>query len=150
VPRAPRLQFAGGFYHVIARGVAGAPIVMDDEDRRFFVRVLEVTQARNGWRLHAYCLMTTHVHLVIETPEPNLSRGMQRLLSVHAQEFNRRWRRFGHLFADRFAARVIDEEEYLVEACRYVFENPVKAGVTRSPWVWPWSGGLAFEDMSGV
>jgi putative transposase len=117
MPRAPRLLLAGGFYHVIARGVAGSPIVMDDEDRRSFLTLLELTADRRRWRLHAFCLMTTHIHLVIETPEPDLSRGMQRLLSVHAQEFNRRWHRFGHLFADRFSARIIEEEENLNEVC---------------------------------
>jgi REP element-mobilizing transposase RayT len=144
------LQIAGGFYHLIARGVVAGPIVMDDEDRRSFLTLLELTRARYRWRLHAFCLMTTHVHLVIETSEPNLSRGMQRLLSVYAQGFNQRWRRFGHLFADRFTSRLIEDEEYLAEVCRYVFENPVKAGVSRSPHDWPWSGGLAFEDTSRV
>jgi putative transposase len=94
--------------------------------------------------------MTTHVHLVVETPEPNLSRGMQRLLSVHAQDFNHRWGRFGHLFADRFTARLIDGERYFDEVCRYVLENPVAAGVASSPTAWPCSGGLVFEDMAGV
>lgn len=150
MPRAPRLQIAGGFYHVIARGVAAAPIVMDDEDRRLLITLLNAAQARSHWRLHAYCLMTTHLHLVVETPLPNLSGGMQWLLSVHAQEFNRRWHRFGHLFAERFTARVIEDEEYLIEVCRYVFDNPVKAGVSPTPSSWPWSGGLAFEAMSGV
>ena len=148
--RPKRLLVAGGFYHIVTRGVAGSPIVMDDEDRRSFLALLRRTQARHSWRLHAFCLMTTHVHLVVETPKPNLSRGMQRLLSAHAQEFNRRWNRFGHLFADRFSARLIEDEEYFFEVCRYVFDNPVKAGVARSPSAWPWSGGLAFEDTAGV
>jgi putative transposase len=150
VPRPPRHLIAGGFYHVIARGVAGAPIVVDDAARRSFVARLRLIGDRHEWRVHAYCLMTTHVHIVVETPEPNLSRGMQRLFSVHAQEFNQRWHRFGHLFADRFSARVIDEEDYLAEVCRYVVNNPVTAGIARSPTDWPWSGGLYFEATSGV
>jgi putative transposase len=92
--------------------------------------------------------MTTHVHLVIETPDANISRGMQSLLSLHAQRFNRRWNRFGHLFAERFSARVIESEEYLHEACRYVLDNPVTAGLSRTVESWPWSGGLAFAAMS--
>lgn len=135
---------------MIARGVAGSPIVIDDEDRQVFLALLRSTAARHRWRLHAFCLMTTHFHLVLETREPNLSRGMQRLLSVHAQEFNRRWQRFGHLFADRFTSRIIGDDEYLEDVCRYVFDNPVTAGVVRAPSDWPWSGGLVFGDTSGV
>ncbi len=135
---------------MIARGVAGAPIVVDDEDRHSFLALLRLNADRHEWQLHAFCLMTTHVHLVVETPLPNLSRGMQRLLSAHAQEFNQRWQRFGHLFADRFSSRIIDEESYLNEACSYVLNNPVTAGIARSPNDWPWSGGLSFEAMSGV
>jgi REP element-mobilizing transposase RayT len=150
VPRAPRVLVAGGHYHVIARGVAGAPIVMDDEDRRTFLTLLRLTASSRQWQLYAFCLMTTHVHLVVETPRPDLSRGMQRLLSRHAQEFNRRWQRFGHLFADRFLSRIIDDEAYLSEVCRYVLDNPVSAGIVSSASDWPWSGGAAFEDLSGV
>ena len=135
---------------MIARGVAGAPIVIDDQDRRAFLQLLRLTAVRRRWQLHAFCLMTTHVHLVVETPRPDLSRGMQRLLSIHAQEFNRRWQRFGHLFADRFSARLIHDEAYLEDVCRYVLDNPVTAGAVRSAADWPWSGGTVFEDMSGV
>ncbi len=135
---------------MIARGVAGAPIVIDDEDRRAFLRLLRLTAERHRWHVHAFCLMTTHVHVVVETPHPDLSRGMQRLLSVHAQEFNRKWRRFGHLFADRYFARVIDDDDYLEELCRYVLDNPVTAGAVGSAVDWPWSGGTVFEDMAGV
>lgn len=150
MPRPLRLLIAGGHYHVIARGVAGAPIVIDDEDRRAFVALLRLTGERHRWRTHAFCLMTTHVHLVVETPRPDLSRGMQRLLSLHAQEFNRRWQRFGHLFADRFTSHVIDDDAYLEEVCRYVLDNPVTAGIVRSAIDWPWSGGTVFRDLSGV
>jgi REP-associated tyrosine transposase len=148
VPRSERLQVPGGIYHVVARGVAGAPIFLDNVDRRTFVRLLRRVTRRHRWRVHAFCLMTTHVHLVVETPRANISRGMQQLLSVHAQRFNMRWGRFGHLFADRFSSRLIDDEEYFWEACRYVFDNPVAAGICGSAEAWPWSGGLAFSDMA--
>jgi REP element-mobilizing transposase RayT len=135
---------------VIARAVAEATIVIDDRDRRTFLQLLRLTAERHRWHLHAFCLMTTHMHLVVETPHPDLSRGMQRLLSVHAQEFNRRWHRFGHLFADRFSARLIEDDAYLEDVCRYVLDNPVTAGVVAAATDWPWSGGTVFEGMSGV
>jgi REP-associated tyrosine transposase len=148
MPRPLRPQLAGGFYHVIARGVAGASIVGDDIDRAAFVSLLRRTEARCGWRIHAYCVMTTHVHVVIETPDANLSKGLHWLLGVYAQRFNRRWLRFGHLFADRFTSRVIDSEEYLEEATRHVLDNPIRAGLSETRTAWPWSGGTAFEALS--
>jgi REP element-mobilizing transposase RayT len=87
--------------------------------------------------------MTTHLHLVVETPHADISRGMQRILGVYAQRFNGRWGRFGHLFADRFDSRVIEDENYFWECCRYVLHNPVRAGIVAAPESWPWSGGLA-------
>jgi putative transposase len=97
----------------------------------------------------AYCLMTTHYHLVVATPTPDLSRGMHYLNGLYAQRFNGRWDRFGHLFAERFWSRLIESEEYLGAACNYVFENPVRAGLCESASQWRWSGGRAFRDMSG-
>jgi putative transposase len=91
--------------------------------------------------------MTTHVHMVVETPLPNLSRGLQWLFSVHAQQFNERWGRFGHLFADRFSSRVIKEDDYFEDVCRYVFENPVKAGLCARASEWRWSGGRIFAAL---
>jgi REP-associated tyrosine transposase len=148
MPRLLRPQIAGGFYHVIARGVAGASIVADDVDRGALVALLRRTEAKCGWRLHAYCVMTTHIHVVVETPDANVSKGLHWMLGVYAQRFNRRWLRFGHLFADRFTSRVIDSEEYLEEACRYVLDNPIRAGLCESRTEWRWSGGLAFETLT--
>jgi putative transposase len=139
----PRVQQAGGFYHVIARGVAGTPIVIDDVDRQLLVMRIEQVAAKQRWRVHAYAVMTTHLHLVLETPQANISRGMQGLLGVYARRFNSRWGRFGHLFAERFSASLIADEEYFWVACRYVLDNPVRAGIVGAPEAWPWSGGLA-------
>ena len=88
--------------------------------------------------MHALCLMTTHYHLVLEAKRVDLSRGLQRLNGRYAQGFNERHVRFGHLFADRFAARAIDDETYLLQACQYVIENPVRAGICSSADEYPW------------
>ena len=150
MPRRKRPQISGGYYHVIVRGVAGAHIFMDDPDRRRFVDLLLKTRNRRRWRVHAYCLMSTHVHLVIETTEPNVSRGLQWLFSVYAQTFNRRWGRFGHLFADRFWSRVVEDDDYFEALCRYVFENPVRAGLCDRAAEWRWNGGLVFSALTGA
>lgn len=146
--RTARPQSAGGLYHVTARGVDGEPIYRDDLDRRRFLALLERTQARTDWTLHVWTLMTTHFHLVVGTPEPNLARGMQYLMGVYAQRFNTRWLRYGHLFADRYRSRPIDSEEYFHTACRYVLLNPVRANLCKAPEDWPWSGGSALRRMS--
>ncbi len=94
---------------------------------------------RWGWRLHAYCLMTNHFHLLVETPETNLSSGMQRLKSGYAAYFNERHLLVGHLFQQRFDSRLIESEEHFSESLRYIALNPVRAGLCEHPAQWPWS-----------
>jgi len=149
MPREERHQECG-YHHVASRGTGGSPFFFDEDDRQLFLRLVGRTAARLDWRIHAYCLMTTHFHLVVETTEPNLSRGMQYVNSVYVRGFNERWGRFGTLVAGRFRSRVIESEEYLAEACRYVFLNPVKAGLCARASDWPWSGGLLFAAASSL
>jgi putative transposase len=139
VPRPLRSDLPNGFFHVTARGVAHARIFLDDDDRRQFLALLAGTVQRYHWDCFAFCLMTTHYHLVLETTRERLSRGVQRLNGRHAQAFNARHVRRGHLFGARFASWVIANEQHLGETCRYVLLNPVRAGLCRSPAEWRWS-----------
>jgi REP element-mobilizing transposase RayT len=132
----------------VARAIYEEPLFRDNRDRRRFVALLKMTVGKLGWEIWAYCLMSTHYHLVAATPSPNLARGIQRLNGRYAQSFNRRWDRFGALFAERYTSVLIDSEEYFSDACRYVLNNPVKAGLCESADRWPWSGGRALADMS--
>jgi len=127
---------------VTARGVAGSSLFRDDFDRGAFCDLLARTGRRFEWRCDAYCLMTTHFHLVVVSRRASLSAGMHWLSGLHAQRFNRRHDRKGHLFENRFSARVLHDEEHWENACRYVFDNPVKAGLCEKAADWPWSGGL--------
>jgi len=124
---------------VTTRGVNSCQIYRDDDDRRFFLRLLAETVSRLQWRSHAFCLMGTHYHLVVETTVARLSDGLQRVNGVYAQTFNRKHRRTGHLFGDRFASWVVNDEEHLAAACRYVLENPVQAGLCDRVEDWSWS-----------
>jgi REP element-mobilizing transposase RayT len=144
VPRIARgVALSGGrYFHVTSRGVEGRPVVLDDDDPRAFVGLLKLVAIRFRWRVHAYCLMDNHVHLVVETRPELLSRGMHRLLFRHAQRFNLRYGRKGHLFGDRFSARVIRHLRYLVNACAYVRWNSVRAGLAATPADWRWGGRL--------
>jgi REP-associated tyrosine transposase len=101
--RALRTTLPDGYFHVIARGVAGCAAFEDDHDRRIFLGRLRVCAQDHSWAMHALCLMTTHYHLVLECKRADLSRGLHRLNGRYAQRFNERHGRFGHLFADRFA-----------------------------------------------
>lgn len=107
-------------------------------DRVSFMRRLAATASAFNWRCHAYCLLDTHFHALIETPDPNLGRGMQRFLGGHAYEFNRRHGRDGHVFVSPFYSRQVGRDEHLVAAAVYVVTNPVAAGLVTHPAEWPW------------
>ena len=138
-----RLEFPDAIYHVTARGNARAAIFLDDEDRDAFLAVLAECVARFGWLCHAYCLMDNHYHLLIETPDANLSVGMRQLNGVYTQRFNRRHGRVGHVFQGRFKAILVERDSYLLELCRYVVLNPVRAKIVRDAAQYGWSSYLA-------
>jgi putative transposase len=139
VARQPRSLLPDGPYHVTCRGVEHRAVFADDSDRRDFLSLLQDVGERWDWTFHALCLMTSHYHLVLESTRAGLSDGMHRLNAVYAQRFNIRHDRWGHLFGDRFACRMIESEEHLHTACRYVIQNPVDAGLCDRAADWPWS-----------
>lgn len=104
-----------------------------------FLSILGDVIARFNWICHAWCLMDNHYHLLIQTPDGNLSKGMRQLNGVHTQSSNRRHGRVGHLFQGRFKAILVDSDAYLLELTRYVALNPVRAGIVKEPADWPWS-----------
>jgi REP element-mobilizing transposase RayT len=134
-----RLEYPGGVYHVTSRGNARQRIYTSAADRQAFLGILASVVNRSHWLCHAYCLMDNHYHLLIETPEANLSRGMRQLNGIYTQWFNRTHHRVGHLFQGRYKAIVVDKESHLLELCRYVVLNPVRAKMTRQAGQWPWS-----------
>jgi REP element-mobilizing transposase RayT len=134
-----RVEFPGGLYHVTARGNGRQPIFVEEADRETFLAVLTSVVARYHVRCHAYCLMGNHHHLLLETPDANLSRSMRQLNGVYSQGFNHRHRRSGHVFEGRFQAQVVDKDAYLRAVCRYIVLNPVRAGLVAHPRQWAWS-----------
>src|SRR5271154_2988041 len=121
-----RVEFAGALYHVTARGNERRPVYRDDEDRRMFLATLGQACDEFGLRIHAYCLMPNHYHLLVETPRANLSRSIGWFQTTYTVRFNRRHRRSGHLFQGRFKAHVIDAEDYARQLVCYVHLNPVR------------------------
>jgi len=134
-----RLEFAGALYHITSRGDRREDIYENDADRADFLSVLGEVCAQYNWVCHAYCLMSNHYHLLIETPDGNLSRGMRQLNGVYTQRFNRRHGRTGHVFQGRYKAILVDKNDYLLELARYIVLNPVRAQMVRSAKDWGWS-----------
>lgn len=145
-----RIEYPGAVYHVTARGNARQPIFRDGQDRERILRTLDHVIARYGWLCHAYCLMTNHYHLVIETPKPTLARGMRQLNGMYTQAFNRRHGRVGHLFQGRYHAILVEKEAHLLELCRYVVLNPVRVKACRTAGHWPWSSYRATAGLTGA
>jgi REP element-mobilizing transposase RayT len=140
MPRILRTTLDDGIFHVGSRGVNKTNIYLDVEDRRTFVALFAAAVKRYRWDMHTACLMTNHYHLVLEAAVERMSQGMQWLNGAYAQIFNKRWGRTGHLFGGRFYSNPIEDDEELLETCRYVIWNPVRAGLCARPDQWPWTG----------
>jgi len=157
-----RIEYEGALYHVTSHGKnagtrtpsfleffqnSGAEIFLDDVDRVSFLQILANTIERFGWICHAYCLMDNQYHLLIETPDPNLSRGMKHLNGVYTQWFNRRHSRTGPVVQGRFKSIVVEKEAYLLEVARDIVLNPIRANIVRSTRDWRWS---SFRATAGI
>jgi putative transposase len=139
VPRPPRLQIAGGLYHVTTNSNHGRLVFRDDEERAQFLAVVELAVTLRGWSCRSYCLLSTHFHLLVATPEPDLSAGMQYINGRYAQWAN--WHRDEptHVFGGRFHSILVETESHSLDVHRYIALNPVRAGLVEHPEDWPWS-----------
>jgi REP element-mobilizing transposase RayT len=134
-----RLEHPGAVWHITSRGNNRGDIYLSDEDHLMFLGIFAEAVRRFRWNVHAYTLMTNHFHLVLETPEPTLSRGMKWMNGKYAQWFNRRHNRSGHLFQGRFKGFLVEKESYLLALIRYVALNPVRAHMVDRPEEYRWS-----------
>jgi len=121
------------------RGNAYADIFNDATDKKTFLNLLEESVGQWKIRIHAFCLMSNHYHMLIETPRANLSRAMRHINGVYTQRYNKRWKRDGHVFKGRYKAILVEDDAYLVELLRYIHLNPVDAGLAKSPEKYQWS-----------
>lgn len=132
MPRPPRIEVPNGVYHVTANATHASRIFRDDADRSRWLRLLATVVDAFLWKCFAYCLLSTHYHLVFRIEEPTLARGMQYLNARHAESLNRRHGRQGHAFGARYYSVLVETESHAMEVCRYVALNPVRAGVCAS------------------
>jgi len=142
-----RIEYAEAVYHVTSRGNARKSIFRDDKDRWMLLDILEEVNDRYHWFCHAYCLMNNHYHLVIETPDGNLSKGMRQLNGIYTMRFNRRHGSVGHVFQGRYKAILVQKESHLLEVCRYVVLNPLRAKAVEIPERWRWS---SYRATAGI
>jgi REP element-mobilizing transposase RayT len=143
MPRKPRDDVAGLVHHVTARGNRKQAIFFDDLDREIYLLLLGQAVRKQRWVCLAYCLMGNHVHLLIETPEAGLARGVQRMHGLYADTFNKRHGRSGHLFQGRYGSVRVESDEQLWVTARYIAMNPVEAGLCATAAAWPWSSHAA-------
>jgi REP element-mobilizing transposase RayT len=148
VPRRPRIQYEGALYHVTTRGNERGDIFVLDADRELLLAILADVVERLEWICHAYCLMTNHYHLLIQTPQANLWQGMHMLNSRYVKAFQKRRGRAGHLLERRYRPILVERQEYLLEVARYVVLNPVRAGICRHAEDWPWSSYRATAGLA--
>jgi putative transposase len=146
--RKPRIHIPGGFYHVILRGNDGQDIFFSDQDREHLESLVQDGIDRFKHRIHAYCWMSNHVHMLIQVSEIPLSKLIQNLSFRYASYINKNMSRKGHLFQGRYKAILVDAENYLHELVRYIHLNPVRAGVARNPQDYKWSGHLCYLGIT--
>ncbi len=139
MPRPLRLQLPDGLYHITTRGNCGRTGFENDGERQQFLDLLGVTVERCGWSCRSYCVLSTHYHLLVLTPEPDIAAGMQYLNGRFGQWANWNRSQRGHLFEGRYRSVLIESDAHLLEVYRYIALNPVRAGLVRDPVDWPWS-----------
>ena len=134
-----RIEYPGAFYHVTARGNEWKDIYKSRRDREKFLSYLELATQRYSAVIHAYCLMTNHYHLLVETPLGNLSKIMQHINSSYTTYYNVKRKRSGHLLQGRYKAILVEADAYACELSRYIHLNPIRAGIVATPEQYPWS-----------
>jgi REP element-mobilizing transposase RayT len=147
MPRNPRIEIAGGLYHVVTRGNNRRKIFRSHDDYLRFTSILERQKAKLPFYLYAYCLMPNHVHLLIEMQDDPLSRIMQRVLTTYSQHHNRKYNKIGHLFQGRYKSILCQTDRYLGELVRYIHLNPVRARMVRRPEDYEYSGHRAYLGL---
>jgi len=146
MPRPHRLEFAGGWHHIICRSARKRALYIDDGDRQHFLDLVASSSERWKLEIHAYCLMSNHYHLMVHTPDGHLPRAMHLINSGYTRRFNATHHSEGALFKERYKSILIERESYCLQLVRYIHLNPVKAGLSSEPSMYRWSSHRAYLD----
>lgn len=149
MPRQAREKSESGYYHILLRGIGQQNIFEDDEDRESFLQILVKYKEELKFKIAAYCLMSNHVHLLIEDVNRNLELMMKKIAGSYAYYFNWKYERVGHVFQDRFKSEPVDSDEYLLTVVRYIHQNPYKAGISKVE-NYPWSSYKAYVHRTNI
>lgn len=150
MPRSARKQSDWGMYHAMLRGINRQRIFEDDDDRRLFLRILEETKEKTGFRLFAWCLMPNHVHLLLQEGEEPIGQIFRRIGTKYVYWYNRRHGRTGHLFQDRFRSETVEDDAGFITVIRYIHLNPVKARLADAPEEYPWCSYREYFDPKSL
>jgi len=148
MPRKPRIEFEGAFYHVVTRGNHRQKIFRDQSDNQKFLRLLTIYKNRHNYHLYAYILMSNHIHLLIETQKTPLSRILQGINQSYTMHFNKKYRTVGHLFQGRYKAILCERDSYLLALLKYIHHNPLRAKIVEELNGYPWSSHFAYTGKS--
>ena len=140
MPRAARTKSDTGIYHIMLRGADRRIIFSDDEDCSRFLQIIERVKQESGFQLYAYCLMGNHAHLLIKEGKEPLGLVFKRIGSSYVYYYNWKYQLHGHLFQDRYRSEGVEDDAYFLDVLRYICQNPVKAGLSKSPFEYPWLG----------
>ena len=139
-----RVEYPGAIYHIVTRGNNRQKVFKNDQDRKIYLQKLADYCADKGVDLLCYCLLSNHIHLLLQTPRGNLSKTMQPLQISYTAYFNKKHRHSGHVFEQRYKAFLVDKDNYLLQVSRYIHLNPVKAEIAKNPRDYPWSSYRAY------
>ena len=137
--RKNRKWFPGAIYHIMAWGNYRQNIFKDDEDFKVFLVLMQDAKTKYGFKLHAYCLMTNHYHLLLETEQTEIWKIMKRINQIYAAYYNEKYRLTGHLFQGRYKSCLVENDSYFLQTSRYIHLNPVKAKMVPRAEAYPWS-----------
>lgn len=140
MPRTARTRAGTGLYHIMIRGADGRLLFLDDADCGRFLDTLLRAKAEDRFRLFAYCLMGNHVHLLLQEAQDPLELVFRRIGASYVYYYNWKYQLHGHLFQDRFRSETVEDDAYFLDVLRYICQNPVKAGLCKSPLDYPWLG----------
>ena len=145
--RALRIEYEGAVYHVTNRGNGQEMIYREEADWKAFLGIMSDVVSEFGWRIYTYCLMGNHYHLLLETPQPNLSQGMKELDQQYTRQYNWKYEHSGHVFQGRYWSGLVLNDNYLIDAASYLLLNPVRAQLVHSPEEWRWSSCAAMAGL---